>query len=57
MKMQSKNWTDTVIALLIMMNSLLLVHLLHYAVIVEQSAQIMAVLLFYAWLAQWIKRP
>lgn len=56
MNTKSKNWTEPIIGLLLMMNALLLVHLLNYGIVAEQSAQVLAVLLFYGWLAQWIKR-
>jgi hypothetical protein len=56
MKSHSKNWADPVIALIIMLNVLLIMHLLNYGSVAEQSAQILAILLFYSWLANWVKR-
>jgi hypothetical protein len=55
MKSQKSSWLDPIIVLLVMTNALVLFHQLHLANSIEQSAQMLAVLLFYAWLAKWIK--
>lgn len=55
MKSQSKNWADPIIALMVVLNGLLIVHLLNYGGGAEQSAQILGVLLYYGWLAKWMK--
>jgi hypothetical protein len=56
MKSQRKSWADPIIALMIMMNSLLLFHFLQYGSMAEQTAQFLAVLLYYLWLSKWVKK-